>query len=105
MAEQLRRIKRRVWRGSASQKNSVAQMSLTGGSVRSRLVDLAAYPHFRRRLKIIAAEYPHRVQGLQGWSRCWVCQRSRDIEAFDTGTKIRSIQTDDFCVMRRRLGK
>ena len=71
-AEKLRRVERSILRDAACQIDRVPQVRLTRSAVLPRLPNLPANPNFRRRLKIVAAEYANSVQRLQLWRGGWI---------------------------------
>lgn len=75
------------------------------GAVVSRRVDFTAHENIRRAFEIETTEDSHRVQTIQRRRGGRIGQCSVEIEALDAGVKIRRVQANNFCVVRRRLGE
>src|SRR5437588_10203908 len=79
--EDWRSIRPRFRCETASLVNSVAKILLATGPVVPWRIYLPSDQYFRHRFKVIAAEDPNRVEGLEFRRIFWMCQRRGQIES------------------------
>src|SRR5580704_4089962 len=89
----------------AGKVDRIPKMSFAGRTVLAWSSNFSTNPYIGRGLEVIAAEDADGVKRLQRRSRRRVGEGGSQVEAFDTGVKIRLVQTHDLRIVGSGFGQ